>query len=66
MPKKTTGTKIEKTKIVQWFDKKKNAIIFGIDALVNSEWVHMSENNKPLFFTDRKDALKKKREINLQ
>lgn len=58
--------KIEKTKIVQWFDKKKNAIIYGINAFVNGEWVHMSENKKALFFADRKDALKKKREINLQ
>ncbi len=61
-----TKNKIEKTKINQWFDSKNDTMFYGIDAFVNGEWVHVSEGKKPLFFTDKKDAQKKMKELKLE
>lgn len=56
--------KITDVKVVSWYDKRKNSILYGIDVKLNNDkWVHASEGKKPIFLKERKDALAKRREI---
>jgi hypothetical protein len=50
-------------KIISWFKKASMSVVFGIDAKVDGAWYHLSEDGKPLFFDNRKDALARKREL---
>lgn len=47
-----------------WVNVRNKKIFYGIDALVNGEWMHVKEGRKALFFDERKDAIKKVKELN--
>jgi len=49
---------------IRWINIKKRTIFYGIDALVNGEWMHVKEGRKKLFYDDRKDAIKKVKALN--
>jgi hypothetical protein len=53
-----------KYKSITWVDIKKKKIFFGVDALIVGEWHHVKEGRKKLFYDERKDAIKKVKELN--
>lgn len=56
-------TKEKTVKVIKWFNKKANAIFYGLDIFINNEWAHVKQGKEPLFFTERNEANKKKREL---
>jgi hypothetical protein len=47
-----------------WLDTKTMTIKYGIDGLYSNQWMHCSENGKPLFFdtaTERDNKIKELR-----
>lgn len=49
---------------IRWINVKKKKIFYGIDAKVDGEWCHVKEGKKPMFYDERKDAIKKVKELN--
>ena len=48
-----------KFKVIKWYDKKKNKILFGVDVSINdTKWLHCSEGKEAMFFDERKQANK--------
>lgn len=49
--------KIKAVRVNQWFDKKKNEILFGIEAKGEiGEWCSMCDGARALIFSDKKLA----------
>lgn len=57
-------SKPTKFRSITWVNVKKRKIFYEIDVLIDGEWCHVKEGRKKLFYDDRKDAIKKVRELN--
>lgn len=48
----------------RWFNIKKRKIVFGLEAKIDGKWHPVCEDNKPLIYGDRAEAIKKVKDLN--